>query len=82
MAVKNVSDGRFTRNAPALKEMHILWITAGLSCDGDIRRADRRDPAEYRRHCDGRDFRAFPKFICINPVLVLRESRDEYIQVS
>lgn len=35
MAVKNVSDGRFTRNAPALEEMHILWITAGLSCDGE-----------------------------------------------
>ncbi|CAN5586775.1 hypothetical protein BH18ACI1_BH18ACI1_13580 [soil metagenome] len=35
MAVKNIPDGRFTRNAPAIKEMHILWITAGLSCDGE-----------------------------------------------
>ncbi|HKU25268.1 MAG TPA: hypothetical protein VJQ54_07325, partial [Candidatus Sulfotelmatobacter sp.] len=22
-------------SAPAVKEVHVLWITAGLSCDGD-----------------------------------------------
>src|SRR5262249_911085 len=27
--------GRKTQRAPAVKEVHILWITAGLSCDGD-----------------------------------------------
>jgi hydrogenase small subunit len=27
--------GRITQRAPAVKEVHILWITAGLSCDGD-----------------------------------------------
>jgi hydrogenase small subunit len=27
--------GRVTQRAPAVKEVHILWITAGLSCDGD-----------------------------------------------
>src|SRR5271163_1916695 len=27
--------GRKTQKAPAVKEIHILWITAGLSCDGD-----------------------------------------------
>jgi hydrogenase small subunit len=27
--------GRKTQKAPAVKEVHILWITAGLSCDGD-----------------------------------------------
>jgi hydrogenase small subunit len=27
--------GRKTQRAPAVKEIHILWITAGLSCDGD-----------------------------------------------
>ena len=27
--------GRRTQKAPAVKEVHILWITAGLSCDGD-----------------------------------------------
>ena len=27
--------GRKTQNEPKLKEIHILWITAGLGCDGD-----------------------------------------------
>jgi hydrogenase small subunit len=27
--------GRITQKPPAVKEVHILWITAGLSCDGD-----------------------------------------------
>src|SRR5438477_2723772 len=27
--------GRKTQRAPAIAEIHILWITAGLGCDGD-----------------------------------------------
>ena len=27
--------GRKTQREPAVKEVHVLWITAGLSCDGD-----------------------------------------------
>src|SRR3954462_14560046 len=27
--------GRKTQKAPAVKEIHVLWITAGLSCDAD-----------------------------------------------
>ena len=27
--------GRSTQRAPDIKEVHILWITAGLGCDGD-----------------------------------------------
>lgn len=27
--------GRKTQREPAVKEIHVLWITAGLSCDGD-----------------------------------------------
>ena len=27
--------GRKTQHSPALKEVHILWMTAGLGCDGD-----------------------------------------------
>ena len=27
--------GRVTQKAPAVAEIHILWITAGLGCDGD-----------------------------------------------
>jgi len=31
----DVPYGRKTQRAPAIKELDILWITAGLSCDGD-----------------------------------------------
>src|SRR5579872_1680554 len=27
--------GRKTQKPPAVKEIHVIWITAGLSCDGD-----------------------------------------------
>ena len=27
--------GRRTQRAPAVKEVHVVWITAGLGCDGD-----------------------------------------------
>ena len=27
--------GRVTQKQPAVAELHILWITAGLGCDGD-----------------------------------------------
>lgn len=27
--------GRKTQHTPAVKEVHIIWITAGLGCDGD-----------------------------------------------
>ena len=27
--------GRVTQRAPAVSDVHVLWITAGLSCDGD-----------------------------------------------
>jgi hydrogenase small subunit len=30
-----VPHGRKTQRAPAVKEVHVLWITAGLGCDGD-----------------------------------------------
>ena len=33
MPTQSVS--RLTDRAPDVKELHILWITAGLSCDGD-----------------------------------------------
>src|SRR3978361_841151 len=27
--------GRSTQRPPAVKEVHVLWMTTGLSCDGD-----------------------------------------------
>src|ERR1700727_1045524 len=35
MAAETVPYGRVTQKKPAVAEVHILWITAGLSCDGD-----------------------------------------------
>src|SRR6201994_3887788 len=35
MAAEVAPYGRVTQRPPAVKEVHILWITAGLSCDGD-----------------------------------------------
>ncbi len=35
MAAELAPYGRVTQRAPAVKEVHIVWMTAGLSCDGD-----------------------------------------------
>src|SRR6476659_8910181 len=35
MPAEAIAYGRSTQKPPAVKEVHILWITAGLSCDGD-----------------------------------------------
>ena len=35
MAAETVPYGRVTQKKPAVAEVHIVWITAGLGCDGD-----------------------------------------------
>ena len=35
MAEAQCPYGRKTQQEPAVKEVHVLWITAGLGCDGD-----------------------------------------------
>ncbi|MCI0460119.1 MAG: hypothetical protein L0Z62_24470 [Gemmataceae bacterium] len=35
MAEATVPHGRKTQRAPDVAEVHVLWLTAGLSCDGD-----------------------------------------------
>ena len=35
MAAEAVPYGRVTQKKPAVAEVHIVWITAGLGCDGD-----------------------------------------------
>ncbi len=35
MTAKAAPYGRVTQKAPAVAEVHIVWITAGLGCDGD-----------------------------------------------
>jgi hydrogenase small subunit len=35
MAAEAAPYGRATQKAPAVAEVHVVWITAGLGCDGD-----------------------------------------------
>src|ERR1044072_820508 len=35
MAAERAPYGRVTQKEPAVSDVHILWITAGLGCDGD-----------------------------------------------
>src|SRR3979411_2870183 len=35
MPADTIPYGRSTQKTPAVSDVHILWITAGLSCDGD-----------------------------------------------
>ena len=35
MTAQAVPYGRSTQKQPAVAEIHIIWITAGLGCDGD-----------------------------------------------
>ena len=35
MAKETAPYGRVTQKKPAVAEVHIVWITAGLGCDGD-----------------------------------------------
>jgi hydrogenase small subunit len=35
MAAETAPYGRVTQRLPAVKDIHIVWITAGLGCDGD-----------------------------------------------
>ena len=35
MPAETIPYGRSTQKKPAVKEVHVIWITAGLSCDGD-----------------------------------------------
>lgn len=34
MAAETAPYGRVTQRPPAVKDVHIVWITAGLRCDG------------------------------------------------
>ena len=54
MAESNgVPYGRKTQREPAVKEVHVLWITAGLSCDGDSVSVTAATPAQHRGHRHG-----------------------------
>ena len=48
---------RLTDRPPDIRELHVLWITAGLGCDGDTVSITAADAAEHRRCRAGRHSR-------------------------
>ena len=51
---------------PAVSDVHILWITAGLSCDGDSVSVTAAEQPSIEDVVMG-PFPAFPRCICIIP---------------
>ena len=54
MAAEAAPYGRVTQKAPAVAEVHVVWITAGLGCDGDSVSINSGNATKYRRRNFGR----------------------------
>ncbi len=67
MAAETVPYGRSTQKAPAVKEVHIVWITAGLGCDGDSVSITAATQPSVEDVLLGRDSRPCLKFTCTIP---------------
>ena len=80
MTEASVPHGRQTQRAPAVAEIDILWLTAGLGCDGDtisITAATQPGIEDILRGA----FPGLPKVNLHNPVLA-RENGDEFLPAS
>jgi len=75
----DVPYGRKTQRAPDLKEVHILWITAGLGCDGDSVSITAATQPSIEDVVMGA-IPGLPKVHLHNPVLAY-ENGDEFIQI-
>jgi hydrogenase small subunit len=64
---------------PAISEMHVLWITAGLSCDGDTISMTGASQPSIEELLAGA-IPGLPKVILHNPVLAY-ENGDEFLEV-
>lgn len=78
MSAENVYNGRFSRNAPLLKEIHILWITAGLGCDGETVALTAATQPSIEDIVMG-NLPGIPKVRLLNPFYSF-ENADEYIR--
>jgi hydrogenase small subunit len=78
MADATVPYGRKTQKAPAVKEVHILWITAGLSCDGDSVSITAATQPSIEDVLFGA-IPGLPKVHLYNPVLAY-ENGDEFLK--
>jgi hydrogenase small subunit len=70
--------GRKTQKEPAVKEVHVLWITAGLSCDGDSVSVTAASQPSIEDIVMGA-IPGLPKVHLHNPVLAY-EVGDEFMQ--
>jgi hydrogenase small subunit len=70
--------GRKTLRAPDVKEIHVLWITAGLSCDGDSVSITAASQPSVEDVVMG-TIPGLPKVHLHNPVLAY-ENGDEFMQ--
>src|ERR1700756_957017 len=78
MTAQAVPYGRVTQKKPAVAELHILWITAGLGCDGDsvsITAATQPSIEDVLRGA----IPGLPKVYLHNPVLAY-ENGDEFMK--
>jgi hydrogenase small subunit len=78
MADATVPYGRKTQKPPAVKEVHILWITAGLSCDGDSVSITAATQPSIEDVLFGA-IPGLPKVHLYNPVLAY-ENGDEFLK--
>src|SRR3954462_2956553 len=68
----------FARHAPAVEEIHVVWMTAGLSCDGDTISTTAATLPSIEDVVMG-NIPGLPKVHLHNPVLAY-EVGDEFMQ--
>src|SRR3981189_3438543 len=78
MAEATVPYGRKTQRAPAVKEVHVVWITAGLGCDGDSVSITAATQPSFEDVLLGA-IPGLPKVHLHNPVLAY-ENGDEFMK--
>src|ERR1044072_434809 len=77
MATETVPYGRVTQRPPAVKDIHIVWITAGLGCDGDTISTTAASQPSVEEIVMGA-IPGLPKVHLHNPVLAY-ENGDEFM---
>lgn len=73
MPADAVPYGRSTQRSPAVKEVHILWITAGLSCDGDSVSITAA-PSPASKTCCSALFPGYRRFTYTTPCLPMKSA--------
>src|ERR1700704_5249405 len=78
MATRPFPTGTVAQRTPAVKEVHILWITAGLSCDGDSVSVTAAEQPSIEDVLLGA-IPGLPKVHLHNPVLAM-ENGDDFMK--